>query len=66
MIEPLPCPFCGHVGVSFVEGSTFRWLLTACDECGATAGETRKRTLPPLDEEADKRDAIENWNRRVK
>jgi len=27
-----PCPFCGHVGLDFREGTTFRWLSA---ECGA-------------------------------
>jgi hypothetical protein len=39
-----PCPFCGGTSVSTREGSTFRWWLAECNECGATAGEVRCKT----------------------
>jgi restriction alleviation protein Lar len=39
-----PCPFCGNVGLDFTEGSTFRWMLASCSECGATCGEERVQT----------------------
>lgn len=56
---PLPCPFCGYVGLDFSEqGSTFRWGTASCEGCGATVGETRKH-------EDWHRDAIEAWNRRA-
>lgn len=43
--ELLPCPFCGYVGLLFEEGSTFRWLIASCHNCGATCGEIRVQTL---------------------
>jgi transcription elongation factor Elf1 len=58
----LACPFCGHVGLSFDDGSTYRWGLASCDGCGATAGETR-REYPDNGEWHS--DAIEQWNRRA-
>lgn len=64
-----PCPFCGHVGLDFAEGSTFRWIVASCGGCGATTGETRIQTLGQgtRDEwmtEA-RSDAIAAWNRRA-
>lgn len=69
MNTPLPCPFCGYVGLQFREGSTFRWLYSECGECGATCGETRVQTMGngTRDEwlaQAEK-DAIEVWNKRA-
>lgn len=43
--KPLPCPFCGHVGLEFKEGSTFRWIIAECGGCGASRGETRIQTF---------------------
>lgn len=69
MTEILPCPFCGGVNVSVRDGSTFRWMLAECNECGATAGESRVRTLGEgtTDEWAaqGKIDALEVWNTRA-
>ena len=60
--EPLPCPFCGHVGLDFSDGSTYRWGLASCAKCGATCGEIRR-------EYPDKRgwhaEAIAEWNKRT-
>lgn len=67
--EPLPCPFCGFVGLDFQEGSTFRWLLPSCGGCGATRGETRIQTIGDGTKEewleAAKANAIEEWNDRT-
>ncbi len=58
-----PCPFCGHVGLDFSEGSTYRWGEACCSGCGATCGEVRR-------EYADKgewhQEAIRQWNTRAK
>lgn len=66
---PLPCPFCGHVGLEFREGSSFRWLLAECGSCGASCGETRIQTLGngnPLEwADAAKADAVKQWNERA-
>ena len=66
---PLPCPFCGHVGLEFREGSSFRWLLAECGSCGASCGETRIQTTGngnPLEwADAAKTDAVKQWNERA-
>lgn len=67
MTEPLPCPFCGHVGVTHNEGSTFRWLVTECNGCGAQCGEERIDTLSTdqgaaIEQAAEA--AIKTWNTR--
>jgi Lar family restriction alleviation protein len=64
----LPCPFCGHDGVSVCEGSTFRWRYAQCDECGAQAGEVRHDTMNKDRQfaEAESRDrAVDEWNKRA-
>ena len=68
MAEPLPCPFCGHVGVTHNEGSTFRWLTTECNGCGAQCGEERIDTLSAdqgaaIEQAAEA--AIKTWNTRA-
>ena len=68
MTEPLPCPFCGHVGVSQYEGSTFRWLATECNGCGAQCSEERINTMTMERSaaiEQAKVAAIETWNTRA-
>lgn len=64
-----PCPFCGGDKISVREGSTFRWWLAQCNECGATSGEVRRQTLGEgTNEEWDAQamaDAFERWNERV-
>ena len=67
MTEPLPCPFCGHVGLSHHEGTTFRWLATECNGCGAQCGEERIDTLSKDHSaaiEQAKEAAITTWNTR--
>ena len=68
MTEPLPCPFCGHVGVTHNEGSTFRWLTTECNGCGAQCGEERINTMTMERSaaiEQAKEAAIKTWNTRA-
>lgn len=69
MSEPKPCPFCGHVGLDFREGSTFRWIVADCAGCGASVGETRIQTLGDGTKEEwmaeAQKDAIAAWNRRA-
>lgn len=60
-LKPLACPFCGHVGLGFGDGSTFRWGIASCAGCGASAGDTR-REYP--DTGAWHQSAIEQWNTR--
>jgi Lar family restriction alleviation protein len=63
-----PCPFCGHVGLEFSEGSTFRWLAYSCTGCGMGT-ETRVQTMgsgSPEEWRAQaERDAIKEWNTRT-
>lgn len=64
---PLPCPFCGHVGLDFSVGSTFRWLGYSCGGCGM-GSETRMQTMGPGNPEQWRSEAesaaVEEWNRR--
>ena len=64
-VSPLPCPFCGDTDVAIVEGSTFRWRQVECNNCGARCGETRVRTIPPIDAAENEGFAIEEWNKRA-
>lgn len=60
--EIKPCPFCGGTdGLSFEDGSTYRWGLASCNSCGATAGEVR-REYP--DQGKWHANAIAEWNTR--
>lgn len=65
--ELLPCPFCGHVGLDFSLGSTFRWLAYSCAGCGM-GSETRVQTMgdgTPEQWDAQARaDAVAEWNTR--
>lgn len=59
----LPCPFCGHSGpLEFQDGSTHRWGVAYCANCGASSGETR-RDYP--DTGAWHLDAVAQWNTRA-
>ena len=40
-MELLPCPFCGGTSVTVEEGTTYRWAVATCVDCGATASEVR-------------------------
>ena len=67
MTERLPCPFCGHVGVTHNEGLTFRWLTTECNGCGAQCGEERINTMTMERSaaiEQAKVEALKTWNTR--
>lgn len=63
--EPLPCPFCGHVGVNVHEAATYRWCVAECDYCGAQTGEVRRNTMRQEMDETDKEKAIAEWNTRA-
>lgn len=69
MADIKPCPFCGHVGLDFSVGSTYRWRVAECSGCGATTGEERIQTLgdgdPEAWEENAKQRLIAAWNRRT-
>ncbi len=68
MADIKPCPFCGHVGLEFSQGSTFRWIVASCGGCGATTGETRIQTLGQGTKDEwmahAQADAVAQWNRR--
>ena len=59
--QPLPCPFCGHIGLDFSDGETYRWGVASCSGCGASCGEVR-REYP--DKSEWHTEAIAEWNRR--
>jgi transcription elongation factor Elf1 len=59
--QPLPCPFCGHIGLDFSDGETYRWGVASCGGCGASCGEVR-REYP--DKSEWHTEAISEWNRR--
>lgn len=69
MTDIKPCPFCGGEAIHVIEGSTFRWRLVECGNCGARSGEVRAQTLgegTPKEWETQARvDAIFEWNRRA-
>ena len=69
MTKALPCPFCGYAEINFHEGSTFRWLVTECNGCGAQCEEIRIDTMNK-DREAAIDDAraraLAAWNTRAK
>mgnify|MGYP001499156857 CR=1 FL=1 len=66
-LGPLPCPFCGGTDIAIMDGSTFRWVFAACQDCGGASGEVRVQTSgKPRKEalvEAGQR-AIVEWNTR--
>lgn len=67
-VEPMPCPWCGFVGVDFVYPSTHRWLAPECQKCEARGPEVRIRTDAGTRDEcvkATKPDAIAAWNTRA-
>lgn len=65
LIERLPCPFCGSYESSIKEGSTFRWRVVECSDCGAQCGESRAKTIGEADTEGDERAATNEWNMRA-
>jgi hypothetical protein len=69
IIKPNPRPFCGHVGVDFVQGSAFRWMHAECGSCGARGHEIRVQTLGEGTPEQWRYDAEQEafnlWNERA-
>ena len=63
-IEPIPCPFCGCKRTSVAEGSTFRWAVGECDNCGARCGEVRINTMKQRNEDEIRAAVIKEWNTR--
>jgi hypothetical protein len=59
--QPLPCPFCGHIGLDFSDGETYRWGVASCGGCGASCGDVR-REYPDHGEWHT--EAIAEWNKR--
>lgn len=60
--QPKPCPFCGHVGLEFGDGSTYRWGIAYCGACAATCGEVRREYPDTGKWHAE---AIKEWNTRA-
>lgn len=66
MTTPLPCPFCGHTGVSVVTCGNYKWRAAECLNCGARAGEVRwKRYEDGSSDAVAEMDAINEWNTRA-
>jgi len=64
----LPCPFCGDNKPTVFEGSTFRWRVAVCNNCGAYAPEVRHDTLAEDQKQAGIESdaaAITAWNTRA-
>ena len=64
----LPCPFCGDSKPTVFEGSTFRWRVAVCNNCGAYAPEVRHDTLAEDQKQAGIESdaaAIVAWNTRA-
>jgi hypothetical protein len=59
--QPLPCPFCGHIGLDFGDGETYRWGIASCGGCGASCMDVR-REYP--DQGKWHTEAIAEWNKR--
>ena len=63
-----PCPWCGGTSVSVEEGSTFRWRILSCDNCGANTGEHRIQTMGSGGKEQweakCRAEMLEVWNKR--
>ena len=59
--QPLPCPFCGHIGLDFADKETYRWGVASCGGCGASCGDVR-REYPDKGEWHT--EAIAEWNKR--
>jgi len=59
--QPLPCPFCGHIGLDFGDGETYRWGIASCGGCGASCTDVR-REYP--DQGQWHTEAIAEWNKR--
>ena len=60
-MELLPCPFCGGTSVTVEEGTTYRWAVATCVDCGATASEVR--AVPDVVKTQEL--ALAEWNRRA-
>ena len=60
-MELLPCPFCGGTSVTVEEGTTYRWAVATCVDCGATASEVR--AVPDVVKTQEL--ALAEWNLRA-
>ena len=61
--EIKPCPFCGGTNIQIEEGTSYRWRVAVCADCGAQAPEARVTSLEGID--ADRGAAFREWNTRV-
>jgi Lar family restriction alleviation protein len=63
-IQPLPCPFCGSQHITTNVGSSYKWIVALCINCGAQSGEVRAILGIQYGPE-NRRRAIESWNERA-
>lgn len=65
MNTPLPCPFCGHIGVSVITPGNHKWRAAQCNNCGAQSSDVRWIWNEPNPEESAAERAITEWNTRA-
>jgi len=69
MIKPKPCPFCGGKIIDVVEGTSHKWRVAQCMECGSCGPEVRIMTAGSAttkeSEWLAKNDAYDEWNMRT-
>jgi Lar family restriction alleviation protein len=63
--EFLPCPFCGSTSIHVVEGSTFKWRVAECAECGARGSEERWIYTETDPDASVRARVVTAWNTRV-
>ena len=63
-VELKPCPFCACKNIDFKQGSTYRWSVAYCTDCGAQSGEVRVQTTGS-GPQASQDDVADEWNTRT-
>lgn len=63
--SPSPCPFCGSENVNVVEGSTSRWRVAECAECGARGPEGRWIYNEPDPDASARARVLKVWDTRA-
>lgn len=63
--EFLPCPFCSGTAIDVVEGTTSRWRVAECAECGARGPEERWIYTDPDPDASARARVVTSWNTRA-